>query len=71
MVVFVVVLEKTHPWTQNMGWLKADIFPISYAIFPWVKIYLLSLKHKKMQKLLWYADYYFDVGLSDVSGAEL
>ena len=32
MVVFVFVLEKTHSWTQNMGWLKADIFPISYAI---------------------------------------
>ena len=26
MVVFVFVLEKTHPWTQNLGWLKADIF---------------------------------------------
>ena len=52
MVVFVFVLEKAHPWTQNLGLLKADIFPISYAIFSRVKIYLLSLKHKKMQNML-------------------
>ena len=41
------------------------------AIFSRVKIYLFPLKHEKWKSRLWYADYYFDVGLSDVSGVEL